>query len=164
MNYLIHNGSRARHNRTQRAALPQHGGHKQYVCKGELRLIRGQPLTVNEDQLLEHRDELIEKEAQGLLYVTDTEKRPVNLDTLEVGIVAPASPPADPPLDSVADDKAAGLSFVNSINEPPPPNEFAMPVPPPAAALDVPMAETSVETPVEDQAQRAGKGKGKGGR
>ena len=140
MNYLIHNGSRGRHNRVVRAAQPAHGGHKQYVCKSALRLVRGRPLQVSEATLQEHLDEIREKESQGLLYVTTPQGFLVDLVTLTTVPLAPESPKPNPPLDSAANDPVGGAATALFVGEPPPPETFEMPVPPSVFALENPVS------------------------
>lgn len=137
MDYLIHNGSRARGNRTLRANMPVHGGHKQYVMD-DFRLVRSRPIQVTKEKLNSHLLELIEKEAQGLLYVTDMELAPVDLQTLNV--VGPPllveAPIGEFKPDVVANDPPAGRRMSQYGNELPPPKDFEMPVAAPAAALE----------------------------
>jgi len=132
-----------------RAAQPEHRGHKQYICSSSFRLIRGKPLLVHEGLLKEHMTELLQKEAQGLLYVTTQEGALVDLATLQV-LQAPAeSPPRQVVLDSAANDKPAGISLSPHAGEPPPPDTFEMPVDPPAAAIDLPiMSAPKPQNPV----------------
>jgi len=144
MNYQIHNGSRAIHNRSLRSQMPQHGGHKQYVCKAELRLIRGRPLEVSDLQLQEHLEELQEKQEQGLVYVTTVDGHMVDLLTMEVSPSVPESPRPTPALDSAANDKAGGEVIPRFAGDLPPPKDFEMPVAPSAASLE---AEVDVLTP-----------------
>lgn len=149
MDFLIHNGSRARHNRNLRAQMAEHGGHKQYVLGNEFRLLRGRPVPVSEDKIKAHMTELLEKEARGLIYVTDLQMNMVDIRTLKVvAEVAPASPAPKPPLDSAANDAASGVPM-GQFNEPPPPKEFTMPVDPPMAALKNPDVEVIPETQEE---------------
>lgn len=135
MDFLIHNGSRARHNRTLRAQMAEHGGHKQYVLGNEQRLVRGRPVPVTEEKLKAHLAELLDKEARGLIYVTDLQQNVFDLKTMKVvAEVAPASPAPNPPLDSAAKDTPAGVPM-GQFREPPPPAEFTMPVDAPLAAV-----------------------------
>lgn len=107
--YFIHNTSRSRHNRSVRAAAPQHGGHKQYIG-GEHRLVRGRPLVLSEDQLMKHLPELVEKQRHGLIDVKTPEGRSVDLATGETVPGAVAPPPKLPNRlpDSIQRDKPAG--------------------------------------------------------
>ena len=162
MNYLVHNGSRDRRQRFTRASLPTHGGHKQYVMGNQRRLVPNRPLYLDEEQLKAYLAELIMKQNSGLLYVTTSDGRSVDLSTLSVG-EAPVheSPRPIPPLDLVARDKPhGGLPLSQFRQEPPPPAEFTMPVDPPPAAVDFPLSEDPVlggvviETPPAHRAPR----------
>jgi len=148
-NYLVHNASRDRHNRTLRATQPVHGGHKQVVM-GDRRLLRNRPIVVSEEELKAHLHELQDKEKLGLVKVTTPNFQPVNLATLEVGEIAAASPPVNKRLDSAANDRPGGQTHFGLPGEKPPPAEFTMPVAPPQAAVDQPLIPEPVEE-VNDQ-------------
>jgi len=135
MSYLVHNGSRSRTNRMLRAQQPEHGGHKQYVCGNAYRLLRGRPVSLQEADLRTHLEELREKEALGLLYVTLLDGRPFDLTTLTVQEVTPESPKPMPPLDSEANDNNYASDSPMFRGELPPPKEYTMPVEAPTAAL-----------------------------
>lgn len=109
---FVHNTSRSRHNRAQRFASPEHGGHKQYIG-GEHRLIRGRPLAMHPELLEKHLPELRAKAAQGLIDVKDANGRSIDLETMEYKPGAPPpqvdSPRPHPLLDSIQRDKPAGV-------------------------------------------------------
>ena len=134
MDFLIHNGSRSRINRTLRANMAEHGGYKQYVLGNQHRLVSSRPISVSEAVLRAHLDELREKESRGLIFVTDLHLAPVDLTTLQVGELPAESPLPNPPLDSAANDPPAGMA-VEVRGESPPPAEFTMPVEAPHAAF-----------------------------
>lgn len=144
MDFLVHNGSRAKANRTLRAKSPEHGGFKHYVFNNTQRLISARPLLITEEKLKQHLEELKEKQSKGLLYVTTPQLEVVDLETLSVvAAPAPEGPKPNPPLDSAANDKPVGWA-VNSVpQEPPPPAEFTMPVDAPTAAIENPVAEVA---------------------
>lgn len=137
MDFLIHNGSRSTKNRTLRASMPEHGGHKQYILGSDHRLVRGRPVQVTEEKLKEHLLELKEKEAKGLLYVTDLELVPIDLDTLKrTEVPVPESPRPNPRLDSAVFDKPSGEPMPMFRGDLPPPVDFTMPVAAPNAAFE----------------------------
>lgn len=137
MHYQIHNGSRDVQTRTVRATRPTHGGLKQYIMNGTRRLIRGRPVTVTEEELKQHIDELRAKATQGILYITLLDGREVNLWTGDLGrSVPPANMRPEPPLDDAANDKQSGIAMNQFAREPAPPKEFTMPVAPPTAAVE----------------------------
>lgn len=137
--FLVHNASRSRFNRTQRAQQPVHGGHKQYVLEGR-RLLRNRPLIISEAELDKHLEELKAKHAQGLVSVTTGDGRPFDLTTRKVGELPPSSPPPNKRLDSAANDKPGGYVIPRFPGENVPPAEFTMPVDPPYAAMENPIA------------------------
>lgn len=105
MYYNVHNSTKDPALRTLRASRPTHDGHKQFITKAQIRLIRNRPVRLSEEQLLSNLAELKEKAAQGLLVVKTIDGRPVNLDTLTPGVKAvPADVRPNPPPDSVAND------------------------------------------------------------
>ena len=106
--YFVHNTSRSRFNRTQRAAAPEHGGHKQYIG-GEHRLVRGRPVSLTPEMFDRHLEELKAKEKVGLITVTSPDGRPIDLETKTFKTAAPVVPPLpNKPLDSIQNDKPAG--------------------------------------------------------
>jgi len=144
MDYLIHNASRSRSNRTLRAANATHRGMKQYLFSGQYRLVRGRPLRITEEFLLSNLDELKEKNKAGLIYVTLGNLTPFDLEKLApVAVVArPAAPNFQP--DSINRDLPVGLP-VSKYGDSPPPDTFEMPVELPDAAFDGVEDEPSVE-------------------
>jgi hypothetical protein len=149
-NYLVHNTSRARDNRTLRAKQPTHRGHKQYVPGTSTRVLRARETIVSEDVLKANLDAFMQREREGLIKVTTTDRRPVDLKTFKVGTLAPASPPVNKRLDSAANDKPGGHVIPRYAGDGPIPNEFEMPVDAPPAAFDMPVeASPPVPPPVD---------------
>lgn len=150
MHYQIHNGARDVHTRTARATRAHHKGLKQHIMNASRRLIRGRPVTVTGEELLQHIEELRAGQDEGTLYVTTLDGRDVDLWSLAEAPAVPApNPRPEMPLDTAATDKAQGLPMNEFAREAPPPAEFEMPVPPPAAAVDQPVdgaPETQPET------------------
>jgi hypothetical protein len=116
MDYVIHNVSRGRHNRRQRAALPANPRMKQYVGAQQQRLVRGQPLIVSEEMVKRNLEELRAKHAAHMIELRTRDGRLVDLTTLEAAPAAPVEPKPHPQLDSVANDKnfamPPGFKFV----------------------------------------------------
>jgi hypothetical protein len=129
--YLVHNTSRARHNRALRMTAPEHGGHKQYIG-GEHRLVIGRPIPFTEEKLHLHLEELKEKARVGLVEVKGPDGRRVNLDTLEPLGTLPATPRLyNKRPDSIANDVQlhgwAQPQFQGGIPEIPEPGKEAVP-------------------------------------
>jgi hypothetical protein len=103
--YLIHSAVRGRANRTLRQAAPQHARLVQYIGPRQLRLVRGRPLTLTEEELLGCLTELQSKVTQGLIEVTTADRRPFNLQTLTAAAPSVAPPKPIVVLDSVKNDK-----------------------------------------------------------
>ena len=101
--YKIHNTVREIRTRSIRQAAPQHARMKQYV--GELRVLRGRPLTVTGATLEKHLEELKAKSAQGLVEVQTMDGRLVNLSDMSASATPAQSPAPRPPLDSANNDK-----------------------------------------------------------
>lgn len=116
MEYVIHNVSRGRHNRRERAALPANPRMKQYVGSQQQRLVRGQPLIVSEEMVKKNLEEIRAKHAAHILELRTRDGRLVDLKTLEAAPAAPVEPKAHPLLDSLANDKnfkmPPGFKFV----------------------------------------------------
>jgi hypothetical protein len=104
---------------------PTHEGLTQYIG-GVHRLIRGQPVVLEEHRVKELLQELKDKKSIGLLTVTTMHGAEVDLDTMEAAPLPPSSPKPNFPLDSVSRDD-----------------------PPPAAALE-PLPGT---VPITDQSE-----------
>jgi len=83
--------------------------------------------------------------------VTTSDGRPVDLATLQVGEERVEGPRPNPPLDSAANDPARGERMSPTRGEPPPPEDFTMPVPPPPAAIEKPV-EPALETEEKSEA------------
>src|SRR5271156_5153081 len=116
MEYVIHNVSRGRHNRRERAALPANPRMKQYVGHQQQRLVRGQPLIVSEEMVKKNLEEIRAKHVAHILELRTRDGRLVDLNTLEAAPRTPAEPKPHPLLDSVANDKnfkmPEGFKFV----------------------------------------------------
>ena len=99
---------RSRHNRSQRAALPQAPRRKQYVGDGMLRLAHGRPLIITEEVLRKNLAEIKEKASNHILEVRTMEGKLVDLDTLQP-LEGTATVDGDThpqfQLDSIANDK-----------------------------------------------------------
>lgn len=118
--FAIHSVVRSRHNRTRRASVAANNRHrfKQFVLPQQARLVRGRPVIITEQQLMEHVDELYTKEKAGILEVrTAHAHRRVDLEKIvawrddrrelettadpEIGHLPPAAvepPPVEPPV------------------------------------------------------------------
>lgn len=104
--YQLHSVVRSRHNRTQRAALPQKPRRKQYIGADQIRLAHGRPVIITEQQLRKNIADIKAKVAGHVLVVHTMDGRPVDLDTLQPrGDVAPVALQPKFPLDSVENDK-----------------------------------------------------------
>lgn len=105
---------RAQANRTQRARHPTRHRFKQYLFSDpSKRLVRKRPLRIPAALVRANLDELIDKEAAGILSVHAPNGQRIDLAALKAGRVVmsalPATPPlANPPLDSVANDTPGG--------------------------------------------------------
>lgn len=103
--YAVHSVVRGRHNRTERASLPQKPKRKQYIGVEQFRLTHGRPLLITEEYLHAHLEELRAKQAGHILEVRTTDGRKVDLATLEANAALPAAPKPEFQLDSVNNDK-----------------------------------------------------------
>jgi len=72
---------------------------------GELSVRRACPVTITEETLKKHLEEIKAKAAQGLLEVRTPGGELVDLATLKAAKPAPAPPKPAPPPDSLANDK-----------------------------------------------------------
>lgn len=105
---------RAPGNRTLRARQPTRHRFKQYLfADPSKRLVRKRPLRVSASAVRANLDELIEKEAAGILSVHAPNGARINLAALKAGqvVMAQLPPPAplpNKPLDSAANDTPAG--------------------------------------------------------
>lgn len=114
--YVIHNVSRARHNRAARAALPQNPRMKQYVGAQQQRVVRGHPIIVSSEMVQKNLEELRAKHAAHIIELRTRDGRLVDLATLEAAPAGPIETKAHPRLDSVANDRnfpvPEGFKFV----------------------------------------------------
>jgi hypothetical protein len=78
--YLIHNTARSPKTRGVRSGNATHRGLKQHVLGSQRRLVRGRPVSLTEDELLVHLEELQGKAKVGLLEVRTSDGRLVDLD------------------------------------------------------------------------------------
>lgn len=112
---------RSRGNRTLRARQPTRHRFKQYLFSDpSKRLVRNRPLRVPASDVRKNLDELISKEAAGILSVHAPNGQRIDLVALKAGRVsmAPMLPPApipNPPLDSAARDVPAGENMPQYI-------------------------------------------------
>lgn len=110
----VRSAVRATNNRTLRARQPTRHRFKQYLfADPSKRLVRKRPLKVPASDVRKNLDELIAKEAAGILSVHAPNGQRVDLKALKAGRVslAPAPLPAplpNKPLDSAANDVPAG--------------------------------------------------------
>lgn len=108
--------------RTTRARAPSRHRFKQFLFGDpSFRLVRNGERQVAAAMVSKHLDELIEKEAQGMLSVHFVDGRRLNLDLLKAGLVetdaAPLpAPQANPPLDSAANDDPSGIPIPTYID------------------------------------------------
>jgi hypothetical protein len=75
------------------------------VLDTQQRLVRGRPLVITEQKLVQNLAELKKKVAAGLIHVKTPDGRRVNLDTLLPEAAVPASPKPNPVPDSVVNDQ-----------------------------------------------------------
>jgi hypothetical protein len=105
---------RSRNNRTLRARNPTRHRFKQYLfADPSKRLVRNRALRVPASDVRKNLDELITKEAAGILSVHAPNGQRVDLAALKAGRVSlapvvPTAPLPNPPLDSAANDIPAG--------------------------------------------------------
>ncbi len=105
---------RAQGNRTLRARHPTRHRFKQYLfADPSKRLVRKRPLKVSAADVRKNLDELLAKEAAGILSVHAPNGQRVNLQALkagrvELGALPPVAPPVNKPLDSAANDLPSG--------------------------------------------------------
>lgn len=113
---------RSRNNRTLRARNPTRHRFKQYLfADPSKRLVRNRALRVPASDVRQNLDELISKEAAGVLSVHAPNGQRVDLQALKAGRIslAPAPLPAplpNPPLDSAARDIPAGENMPQHLH------------------------------------------------
>lgn len=112
---LVHSRVRRVDTRTVRARQPTRHRFKQYLFSDpSKRLTRKRPVGVSLEEVKQNLDDLLAKEAVGILSVHTSDGRRVNLQALKDSMAALLSPPRQgvplpkPPLDSVARDTPAG--------------------------------------------------------
>lgn len=128
--YYVHNTTRNPATRHLRRAVPgPESSTKNLFIGGVLRVVRGRPMPITEKFLRQHRKELADKEAKGLLAVYTHNSLRVNLETIEP---VPNSPP--PPAPEPED-----------VSEAPEVLREETPTP-----VEVPLAELKEETKEED--------------
>lgn len=156
--YYVHNTTRGRHNRTQRAGQAKHAGLKQYIGGGKYRVIRGRPVALTREQVSLHVEELAQKVAAGIFEVRTHDGRIVDMRT---GDAAPRNASAALPrpiLDSIANDtqnvgqpmpQYPGGDIEGTPGEEPSllQDREPEPPPPPAPAAPEPVTEISPELP-----------------
>jgi hypothetical protein len=106
--FAIHSTVRAKHTRTARTASPGTTRLKQFVGRNQTRLVRGRPIFMDEDELVECIDDLREKENAGVIEVRSEDGRLLDLRTLALAEAKASVPLANPPLDSLANDPKRG--------------------------------------------------------
>jgi hypothetical protein len=102
--YYVHNVTRGRHNRTQRAGQPRHHGLKQYLGGGKYRSIRGRPIVLTREQVMQHIEELVKKVDAGIFELRTQDGRIVDIRTGEAAPRGASAALPRPVLDSIAND------------------------------------------------------------
>jgi hypothetical protein len=111
---VVRSQVRRTNTRTARARAPSRHRFKQFLFGDpSYRLVRNGERQVVSTKVLSNLDELIDKEAQGLLSVHFIDGRRLNLELLKGGLLeveAPSlpAPLPNPPLDSAANDDPSG--------------------------------------------------------
>ena len=150
--FLIHNATRDIDTRAARATSSRTGGmSRQFILKATARLVHGRPVAISEQQLSEHREELLKLQEQGKIKVTTFDRRKVDMRTLEI---APAAgEPATPNflLDDVNRDLPHAHHGGRGVDQEAPPEDFQMPVPPPEAVLENPLPGTEVAVSASEE-------------
>jgi hypothetical protein len=103
--YYVHNVTRGRHNRTQRAGQPKHHGLKQYIGGGKYRSIRGRPIALTREQVMQHIEELVKKVDAGIFELRTQDGRIVDIRTGEAAPRGASAALPRPVLDSIANDQ-----------------------------------------------------------
>lgn len=114
---LVESRVRSLHTRQQRHSQPGRVRHKQYLFTGSphmVRLVRGRPLKLRWEVLLEHIEEVKQKAALGVLCVRLLNRALLDLDTLEVVSAPVPAPRPEFPIDSVARDTNQGVAYLQS--------------------------------------------------
>jgi hypothetical protein len=110
--YHIHNLTRSKETRVQRALNARHSKTVLYLGGSTVRVLRGRPVAVAESTIRRLHAELVQKETLGLLKVTTPRGDRIDLATLKPTVAAPVPPPAPkPPLDSIENDANAGIGL-----------------------------------------------------
>ncbi len=119
---VVRSQVRRQETRTTRARAPSRHRFKQFLFGDpSYRLVRNAERQVPSLKVLKHLDELIDKEAQGLLSVHFIDGRRLNLwllknGQLEVTQAPLPAPLPNPPLDSAANDSASGNPMTTFID------------------------------------------------
>jgi hypothetical protein len=108
--FKVHSGVRKRHNKLLRRKTPGRADFVQRLVGGDVIVRRNRPATITESKLKAHLPEFERAFAEGRVEVRTPTGLLVDLNTLKVAetLPAPAAQP-HPPLDSVKDDKNAGV-------------------------------------------------------
>lgn len=107
--YKVHSQVRGRTNRTVRAKGPSRHRFKQHILGGSRRLLRNRPVMITEALLVEFYEELKIKDMQGILSVHTMDGRRIDLSQMKAAKAPLPAPKPVGKLDSIADDKPAGL-------------------------------------------------------
>ena len=108
--FFVHNMVRRIETRRARAASPRRHRFKQYLFGDpSRRLVRSRPLAITRDELVKHIEELRRRRREGLIEVKTPDGRFLDLETLNIGRAAPVPQQPHPPLDSVENDRPAGV-------------------------------------------------------
>lgn len=93
--------------RIHRAKSPTRHRFNLLLGGGLIRVTRKRPATVTKSMVLRLQPELLDKEARGMLMLTNMIGQRVSIETLAVvGALPPEAPLPNPPLDSAATDHA----------------------------------------------------------
>lgn len=111
--YLLESAVRSVHNRTKRASVAGRQPFVQRLAGGRIIVRRARPARISEAVLLAHFAEIKTAVARHQIFVTTTDGKLVDLDTLQPGalVEAASSPPPNPPLDSAKNDKNEGVGY-----------------------------------------------------
>jgi len=103
--FKIHSLVRDVSTRLQRAKSPTRHRFSMLLGGGLIRVTRKRPVTVTKSVVVRMQSELLDREAQGMLKLTNMVGQRVDIETLEVvEELSPGQPLPRPPLDSAAAD------------------------------------------------------------
>jgi hypothetical protein len=111
----VHSLVRRRQTRMKRWTSPTRHRFTQRVLPEQRRLVRGRPLDISRQQLLDNLDDFQKKNELGFLEIRTKDGRLVNLVSLEMSKPKPPPPKPHPPMDSVERDAPSGLPLPQYI-------------------------------------------------